>query len=95
MNLLPETSFAEQLLLIYELANNDQNNLGVKIYNLFCLIVFKYVIHFHTCQQKMTAQDSADKLLMDIAEAGATAAWNIVNFVLDKCKLIYAGADLQ
>ena len=31
----------------------------------------------------MTAKDSADEVLGDIAAAGATAAWNIANFVLD------------
>ena len=43
----------------------------------------------------MTAKDSADKVLGDIAAAGATAAWNIANFVLDGCGLTHAGADLQ
>ena len=43
----------------------------------------------------MTAKDSADKVLGGIAAAGATAAWNIANFVLDGCGLTHAGADLQ
>ena len=43
----------------------------------------------------MTAKDSADGVLWDIAAAGATAAWNIANFVLDGCRLSYAGADFQ
>ena len=43
----------------------------------------------------MTAKDSADGVLRDIAAAGATAAWNIANVVLDGCGLIHAGADLQ
>ena len=43
----------------------------------------------------MTAKDSADGVLGDIAAAGATAAWNIANFVLDGCRLSHAGADLQ
>ena len=34
-------------------------------------------------------------MLGDIAAAGATAAWNIANFVLDGCRLSHAGADLQ
>ena len=43
----------------------------------------------------MTAKDSADGVLGDIAAAGASAAWNIANFVLDGCGLIHAGADQQ
>ena len=43
----------------------------------------------------MTAKDSANGVLGDIAAAGATAAWNIANFVLDGCRLSHAGADLQ
>ena len=43
----------------------------------------------------MTAKDSADGLLGDIAAAGATAAWDIANFVLDGCGLTHTGADLQ
>ena len=43
----------------------------------------------------MTAKDSADGVLGDIAAAGATAAWNIANFVLNECGLTHAGADLQ
>ena len=43
----------------------------------------------------MTAKDSADGVLRDIAAAGATAAWNIANFVLDGCRLSHAEADLQ
>ena len=43
----------------------------------------------------MTAKDSADGVLSDIAAAGATAAWNIANVVLDGCRLTHAGADLQ
>ena len=43
----------------------------------------------------MTAKDSADGVLGDIAAAGATAAWNIANFVLDGCRLSHAEADLQ
>ena len=34
-------------------------------------------------------------MLGDIAAPGATAAWNIANFVLDRCRLSHAGADLQ
>ena len=43
----------------------------------------------------MTAKDSADGVLGDIAAAGANAAWNIANFMLDGCGLTHAGADLQ
>ena len=43
----------------------------------------------------MTANDSADGVLGDIAAAGATASWNISNFVLDGCGLTHAGANLQ
>ena len=43
----------------------------------------------------MTAEDSADDMLGDTASAGATAAWNIANFVMDGCKLTDAGANLQ
>ena len=43
----------------------------------------------------MTAKDSADGVLGDIAAAGATAAWNIANFVLHGCRLSHAGADFQ
>ena len=42
----------------------------------------------------MTAKDSADGVLGVIAVAGATAAWNIANFVLDRCGLTHAAADL-
>ena len=43
----------------------------------------------------MTANDSADWVFGDIAAAGGTSAWNIADFVMDGCKLIYAGANLQ
>ena len=43
----------------------------------------------------MTAKDSADGVLGDIAAAGASAAHNIANFLLDGCGLTRAGADLQ
>ena len=43
----------------------------------------------------MTAKDSVDGVLGDLTAAGATAAWNIANVVLDKCGLTHAGADLQ
>ena len=43
----------------------------------------------------MTAKDSADGVLGHIAAAGATAAHNIANFLLDGCGLTRAGADLQ
>ena len=41
------------------------------------------MLHFHTGQAQVTAKDSAVKVLGDIAAAGATAAWNIANFVMD------------
>ena len=34
-------------------------------------------------------------MLGEIVKAGATAAWNIANIVLDKCGITHAGADLQ
>ena len=43
----------------------------------------------------MTAKDSADGVLGDIAAAGATAASNIANVVLNGCGLTHAGADMQ
>ena len=43
----------------------------------------------------MTAKDSADGVLGDIAAPGATAVWNIANVLLDGCGLTHAGADLQ
>ena len=43
----------------------------------------------------MTANDSADGVLGEIAAAGANAAWNIANFVLDGCRLSHAETDLQ
>ena len=43
----------------------------------------------------MTAKDSADVVLGDIAGAGATAAHIIANFLLDECGLTRAGEDLQ
>ena len=43
----------------------------------------------------MTAKDSADVMLGDIAAARATAAWNIANFVLEKCGLTHTRKDLQ
>ena len=52
-------------------------------------------MHFYTGQPQVTAKDSADGVLGDIAAAGVTAAWNIANFFLDGCGLTHAGADLQ
>ena len=43
----------------------------------------------------MTAKDSTDELVGDIAAASATAAWNIANYVMDGCRLTHAGANLQ
>ena len=43
----------------------------------------------------MTAKDSANKVLCNIAATGATAAWNIANFVMDGCQLTHAEANLQ
>ena len=42
----------------------------------------------------MTAKISANTELEHIAAAGATAAWNIANFVLDGCGSTHARADL-
>ena len=55
----------------------------------------KYVIHFHTGQPQAAAKDSADGVLGDISAAGTSAAWKIVNFVLDGCGLTHAGSILQ
>ena len=55
----------------------------------------KYVIHSHTGQALVTAKDSADGVFGDIAKAGATAGWNIANYVMDGCRLTHAGANLQ
>ena len=43
----------------------------------------------------MTANDSTDGVFGDIAATGATAAWNIANYVMDGCRLTHAGANLQ
>ena len=43
----------------------------------------------------MTAKDFTDGVLGEIAAAVATAAWNIANFVLDRCELTHTKADLQ
>ena len=43
----------------------------------------------------MTAKDSTDEVFGDIAAAGATAAKNIANYVMDGCRLTHAGANLQ
>ena len=43
----------------------------------------------------MTAKNSSDGVLGDIAAASATAPWNIANVVLDGCGLTHAEADLQ
>ena len=43
----------------------------------------------------MTAKDSADGVLGDVTAAGAIAAWNLANFLLIKCGLTHAGAELQ
>ena len=43
----------------------------------------------------MTAKDSADGLLENIAAAGATTVHSFANFLLDGCGLTRAGADLQ
>ena len=94
LNLTATKALVEQLPLAYQLAKNFQDNQGVKIYNIYCLIS-KYVIHFHTGQAQVTANDSADGVFGDIAAAGATSAWNIANFVMDGCGLTHAGANLQ
>ena len=43
----------------------------------------------------MTAKDSTDGVFGDIAATGATAAWNIANYVMDGRRLTHAGANLQ
>ena len=55
----------------------------------------EYVIHFHTGQPQVTATYLADGMLANITAAGATAAWNIANFVLDGCGFTHAEANLH
>ena len=43
----------------------------------------------------MTAKDSTDGVLENIAAVSANAALNIANFVLHWCGLTHAGTDLQ
>ena len=43
----------------------------------------------------MTAKDSANGVICDIAAAGVIATWNIANFVINGCKLTHAEANLQ
>ena len=52
-------------------------------------------IPLHTNQPQVIAKDSADGVLGDIAAAGATAAHNIANFLLDGIGITRAGADMQ
>ena len=73
---------------------NLQETQGLEIYKLFFLI-FKVLYPFLHRQTEVTAKDSADGVLGDIATAGATAAYNIANFLPDGCGLTRAGADLQ
>ena len=49
----------------------------------------------HTCKPKVSAKDSADKLLSDIIFAGVTAVLNIANFVHHRFKFKYVKANLQ
>ena len=81
LNLIGAKALVDQLPLAYQLAKKFQDNQGVEIYNIFCLIS-KYVIHFYTGQPQVTAKDSADGVLGDLSAAGATAAWKIANVVL-------------
>ena len=55
----------------------------------------KHVIHFLTSQTQMTAKDSAVGVLGGIDAAGATAAQNIANFVINECGLAHTEANLQ
>ena len=73
LNVTAAKALVDKLPLAYKLAKHLQDNQGVEIYNIFCLIS-KYVIHFRTGQPQVTAKDSADGVLGDIAAAGATAA---------------------
>ena len=43
----------------------------------------------------MTANYSENKVHGDIGAAGVTASWNIANFVMSRCGLSKAKADLQ
>ena len=43
----------------------------------------------------MTGKDLTDGLFGDIAAVGANAVHNVANYLLDKCGLSYAGANLQ
>ena len=53
------------------------------------------MLYIFTQVSRKKLQKTANRVLGDIAAAGASEVWNITNFVLDKCKLIYAGANLQ
>ena len=66
----------------------------MKIYNKFCLIS-KICYTFFTGQLQITAKDSANGVLGDIAAISVTAALNIANFVIDGCGFTYARANLQ
>ena len=94
MNFPAVKALIDQLSLAYQLAKKLQDNKGVKINNIFCLIS-KTVIHSHTGQSQVTANDSVDGVLGDIIAAGAIAAWKIANYVMDGCGLSHAGANLQ
>ena len=70
------------------------DNQYAKIYNIFCLISEIWYTFSHR-----SALRDRDRLgrwsARDIAASGASAAWNIANFVLDGCGLSHAGANLQ
>ena len=43
----------------------------------------------------MTAKDLTDGVFVYIAATGATAAWNIANYLRDGCRLFHATANMQ
>ena len=94
LNLTVAQAIVDRLPLAYQLAKNLQDNKGVKIYNIFCLI-FEICYTFQQRSAAMTAIDSVDRMLVDIAAACRTTTRNIANFVLDGCRLTNAKADLQ
>ena len=73
LNFTAAKALVDQLPLAYQLAKNLQDNKDVEIYNIFCLFSKICYNLFHKGQPQVTANDSADGVLRDIAVAGATA----------------------
>ena len=61
----------------------------------YLIKLYVFIIHFYKSQPQVTAKNSADEVLGDIAADGAIAALNISNFVLAGCRLTHVAADLQ